>query len=193
MEAMNVLDKVTTAIEGVLKGAASVTKTERMTSAELLAYAIAQIEKAAKEPPATAERRLRALGRTVHAAKQAFVDTESEAIEVEVFEEETTASADESERETSLVAADAALGNTAFAANAEDLSKALSRLGKELEALRSGDPKTSAAPSEAPVEKREDVDWPFDMNTREFRDGLKKTVEPPAWGEDPKELRTTEA
>ncbi len=100
MEAMTVLDKVTEAIERVLKGATSAVNTERMTPDKLLSYALAQIEKAAKEAPAKAERRLRALGRTVDAAKQAFVDGESEGIEVEVFEEETTAAADEMHRPT---------------------------------------------------------------------------------------------
>lgn len=191
MEATNVLDKVTEAIERVLKDARPVAKAERMTPDKLLSYAIAQIEKAAKEKPDKAEQRLRALGRTVEAAKQAFVDTQSEAIEVQVFEEETTAAADDSEKETSLVAAGTALGNSAFAENAEDLNKALAQVAKELEALRSGGP--AARPADAKVEKGSDVAWPFDMNTREFRDGVKKAEDAPAWGDDPKGLRAREA
>ena len=88
---MTVLNKVTEALERVLKGATTLARTERMTPEVLISYAVAQIEKAAKEPPDRAERRLRALGRTAEAAKQAFVDSESETIEVTVFEEETTA------------------------------------------------------------------------------------------------------
>jgi len=186
MEAMTVLDKVTEAIERVLKGARSVVKTETMTPDKLLAYAIAQIEKAAKEPPTRAERRLRALGRTVDAAKQSFVDGESEGIEVEVFEEETTAAADETEKEISPLAAEPALGSSAFAENAEDLNKALSRIGKELEALRGG---STSAPAKAEVDNGSGIAWPFDMNTREFRDGVRKADDTPAWGEDPKGLR----
>jgi len=191
MEAMTVLDKVTEAIGRVLKGAARVTKREQMTRESLLSYAIAQIEKAAKEPPEKAERRLRALGRTVEAAKQAFVDTESETIEVEVFEEETTAAADETEKEISPVAAEPALGSSAFAENAEDLNKALTRLGKELETLLSGTP--APAPADKQVQKADDVPWPFDMNTPEFRDGVKKAADAPEWGDDPKGLRAKEA
>lgn len=191
MEAMTVLDKVTEAIERVLKGAGKVAKREEMTPEKLLSYAIGQIEKAAKEPPPKAERRLRALGRTIEAAKQAFVDTESEAIEVEVFEEETTAAADETEKEISPVAAEPALGSSAFAENAEDLNKALARLGKELETLCGGKPATPAANGQ--IQKADDIAWPFDMNTQEFRDGVKKAEGTPAWGDDPKGLRAEEA
>ncbi len=190
MEAMTVLDKVTEAIERVLKGATSAVNTERMTPDKLLSYALAQIEKAAKEAPAKAERRLRALGRTVDAAKQAFVDGESEGIEVEVFEEETTAAADETEKEISPVAAEPALGSSAVAENAEDLNKALSRIGKELAALRGG---TTPVPAKSAVDKGDGVAWPFDMNTREFRDGVRKAEDAPAWGDDPKGLRAEEA
>lgn len=191
MEAMTVLDKVTEAIGRVLKGAGKLTKREAMTPENLLAYAIGQIEKAAKEPPAHAERRLRALGRTVETAKQAFVDTESETIEVEVFEEETTAAADETEKEISPVAAEPALGSSAFAENADDLNKVLARLGKELETFRDAKPKIPAADGQ--VQKADDLAWPFDMNTPEFRDGVKKAAGAPEWGEDPKGLRAKEA
>jgi hypothetical protein len=191
MEAMNVLDKVTEAIERVLKGAAPA-KTVAMTPDALVAYAVAEVEKAAKEAPVRAERRLRALGRTVEAAKQAFVDSESETIEVQVFEEETTAAADESEKETSLVAAGSALGSSAFAENAEDLNKALARVAKELDSLRGERP----APKETAggkVEKASDVAWPFDMNTPEFRDGVKKAEDKPTWGDDPAGVHAKEA
>ena len=191
MEAMNVLDKVTEAIERVLKGAAPA-KTVAMTPDALVAYAVAEIEKAAKEAPARAERRLRALGRTVEAAKQVFVDSESEAIEVQVFEEETTAAADESEKETSLVAAGAAIGNSAFAENAEDLNKALARVAKELHALR-GERPASKVTAGNKVDKADDTAWPLDMNTPEFRDGVKKAEGRPAWGDDPAGVRTREA
>jgi hypothetical protein len=188
MEAKNVLDKMTEAIERVLKGAAPTTRKKRMTPEALLSYAVAQIEKAAKETPERAELRLRALGRTVEAAKQSFVDTESESIEVEVFEEETTAAAESSESETSPVAAGAALGSSAFAHNAEDLNKALAQVAKELESLRKGTD-GARAPAGAKVQKGHAVDWPSDMNTREFREGVKKSEEKPAWGEDPEGVR----
>lgn len=184
MEAKNVLDKVTDAFERVLKGAAPTTK-KRMTPEGLVAYAVAQLEKAAKEKPERAMLRLRALGRTVEAAKQSFVDTASETIEVEVFEEETTSSADDSETEISPVAAGAALGSSAFAHNAEDLNKALAKVAKELDALRGG----ARTPAGTKVQKVHGVDWPSDMNTREFREGVKKAEDKPAWGEDPAGVR----
>jgi hypothetical protein len=190
MEAMTVLDKVTEAVERVLKGAAPRARTERMTPDALVGYAVSEIDKAAKEPPEKAARRLRALGRTVETAKQAFVDSESESIEVPVFEEETTASADESEKEIAPVAAETAPGSSAFAQNAEDLKKALARVAKELETLRGGAP--AKAEAGAKVRKSVDVEWPFDMNTPEFRDGVKKASDEPTWGDDPTGLRAQE-
>jgi hypothetical protein len=177
MEAMTVLDKVTEAIERVLKGAAPGARTERMTPDALVGYAVSEIEKAAKEPPEKAARRLRALGRTVETAKQAFVDSASESIEVPPFEEETTASADESEKEIAPVAAETALGSSAFTQNAEDLKKALARFAKELATLRRGAPAKAEAGAK---------------NTPEFRDGVKKAAGEPLWGDDPTGLRTQE-
>lgn len=191
MEAMNVLEKVTEAIERVLKGAAPA-KTVAMTAEALVAYAVAEIEKAAKEPPARAARRLRALGQTVEAAKQSFVDSESETIEVQVFEEETTAAADESEKETAVVAAGAALGSSAFAENAEELNKTLARVAKEIGALR-GERAVPKEPADAKVARADDVAWPFDMNTPEFREGVKKTEKNSTWGDDPAVVRAPEA
>lgn len=188
MEAMTMLEKVSTAVERVLKDARPVAKTQRMGPDDLVGYAIAQLEKAAKEPPDKAVRRLRALGQTVEAAKQAFVDSESEAIEVQLFEEETTAAADETEKETSPVALEAALDNSAFAANPEDLHKALARLGKELEALR-GPARTEDKGGDAKVAKGQDAPWPFDMNTPEFREGVRKADADAAWGHDPAGVR----
>jgi len=187
METKTVLDKVTEAIERVLKSAAPTAKTKEMTREGVLSYAVEQIEKAAKESPTQAEQRLRALGRTVETAKQAFLDSESESIQVQVFEEETTAAADETE--TALTAAGAALGNSAFAENADDLNKALARTAEELKALRGERGGKKTTPADDKVEKAQDLAWPFDMNTAEFREGVKKAEDTPAWGEDPKELR----
>lgn len=192
MEAMTMLEKVSTAVERVLKDTRQVAKTQRMGPDDIVAYAFSQIEKAAKETPEKAARRLRALGQTVETAKQAFVDTESEGIEVQVFEEETTAAADETEKEISPVAAEAALGSSAFAANPEDLNKALARLGKELQALRGPTQKEDKG-GDAKVTKGEDTPWPFDMNTPEFREGVRKAEDGPAWGPDPAGVRNPEA
>lgn len=192
MEAMNVLDKVTEAIERVLKGTSPSTNIQKMTPEALVSYAVAQIEKAAKEPPEKAARRLRALGQTVDAAKQAFASAEGETVEVAVFEEETTAAADKSEKETSLIASGQALGNSAFAQNAEDLHKALARVAKELGALRGdgGDGGGEGADSKPKVAKADDVAWPLDMNTEEFRDGVTNSEDKPGWGTDPEGIRT---
>ena len=98
MEAKTMLDKLAEGIERVLKsqGATAAPKTRTMTPDALMAHAVAEIQKAAEEPPERATRRLSALSRAVDTAKQAYVDTASEDIEVEVFEEDTTARADDS-------------------------------------------------------------------------------------------------
>lgn len=188
MEAMTVLDKVTEALERVLKGSTPPTTHERMTAEGLVAYAVTQIEKAANEPPEKAARRLRALGQTVEAAKQAFAGEGSDAVEVAIFEDDTTAAADKSEKETSLVAGGQALGSSAFAQNAEDLHKALARIAKELVTLqddRSQDP----TDANTKVEKSDEVAWPSDMNTPAFREGVEKAEKKPAWGDDPDGVR----
>ena len=188
METMTMLDRVAAAVERVLKGAPPVAK-KRMGPDAFAAYALAEVEKAAKEEPDKAVRRLRALGRAAETAKQAFVDEESETIEVEVFEEETTAASDETEKEISPVAAEAALGSSAFAENAEDLGKRLDRLRKEIEALR-GD----ARPAVKTAKGAGDAVWPADLNTPEFRRGVQKADDSaPAWGHDPAGVRTPEA
>ena len=176
MEAMTMLDRITTAVERVLKDARPVQK-ERMGPEALVAYAAAQVEKAAHEPAGKALRRLEALRTNVELAKQSFVDSASEQIEVEVFEEETTASADESEKEISPVAAGAALGSSA--AHAGDISKALAALAGDIEALRAGEPPAD------PVAKVSEPEWPLDMNSREFREGVRKAEDDPGWGFDP--------
>jgi hypothetical protein len=193
MEAKTMLDQLAEGIDRVLKsqGATGAPKTRKMTPDALMAHAVAEIQKAAGEPPERAKRRLAALSRAVDTAKQAYVDTASEDIEVEVFEEETTARADDSEKETSPVALVAALGNAAFASNPEDLHKALGRLAKDLAGLR------AAAPAEKPtaegekVAKEHHAEWPFDMNTKTFREGVHKAEDGPAWGYDPGRVDAT--
>lgn len=189
MEAKTMLDQLAAAIERVLKSNGEPKPTVRKMSADgLVVHAVAEIQKAAEEPSARAARRLAALRRAVDTAKQAFVDTESEEIEVEIFEEDTTARTDDSEKETSPVALEAALGNSTFAANPEDLHKALGRLAKEISALRGGTSAEGTKGGKVETEKGAkpaEVAWPFDMNTPAFRENVHKAEEGPAWGFDP--------
>lgn len=187
MEAMTKLDRISAEVERVMKEACPVRK-ERMGPEALVAYAAAQVEKASQEPAKKAMRRLEALRTAVELAKQAFVDAASEQIEVQVFEDETTARADESEKEISPVAAEPALSNAAFASNPEALTKSLTKLAKDLEALR-GEPAADAGE----VAKATDAEWPLDMNSREFREGVRKDEDGPTWGFDPDREPTTEA
>jgi len=187
MEAKTMLDQLAEGIERVLKsqGATGAPRTRKMTPDALMAHAVAEIQKAAGEPPERAKRRLAALSRAVDTAKQAYVDTASEDIEVEVFEEDTTARADDSEKETSPVALEAALSNTAFASNPEDLHKALGRLAKDLAGLRGAVPAEKSKPQGEKIAKEHHPEWPFDMNTKTFREGVHKAENGPAWGYDP--------
>jgi hypothetical protein len=187
MEAKTMLDQLAEGIERVLKsqGATGAPKTRKMTPDALMAHAVAEIQKAAGEPAERAKRRLAALSRAVDTAKQAYVDTASEDIEVVLFEEDTTARADESEKETSPVALEAALGNAAFASNPEDLHKALGRLAKDLAGLRGEAPADKPKAEGEKVAKEHHAEWPFDMNTKAFREGVQKAEDGPAWGYDP--------
>lgn len=187
MEAKTMLDQLAEGIERVLKsqGKARAPTTRKMTPDGLLAHALAEIQKAVGEPADRAQRRLAALGRAVDTAKQAYVDTASDDVEVEVFEEDTTAREDQSEKETSPAALEAALGNAAFASNPEDLNKALARLTKDLAALRSDSPTDKPKAEGEKVAKGNDAEWPFDMNTKAFREGVRKAEDGPAWGYDP--------
>lgn len=187
MDTTKVLDGIASAIERAV-GQRRPAATKRMDADAFAVYALDQVEKAAKDPPEKAVRRLRALGGAGETAKQAFVDRESETIEVQVFEEETTAAADESEKEISPVAAEPALGASSFAENPEDLHKRLDRLQKDLAALR-GETK----PAGDRVAKDDATVWPPDMNTREFRENVRKAEDDPAWGPDPAGVRHPEA
>lgn len=187
MDTTKMLDGIAAAVQRVLKDSRPAA-TKRMDADAFARYALDQVEKAAKDPPEKAVRRLRALGGAVDAAKQAFVDQASESIEVQVFEEETTAAADESEKETSPVAAEPALGNSTFAENPEDLHKRLDRLQKDLAALR-GEPRLAGDK----VAKNDETPWPADLNTREFRENVRKADDGPAWGSDPAGVRSPEA
>lgn len=189
MKAKTMLEQLAEGIERVIKshGSNGATKTRKMTPDGLMAHALSEIQKAAGESPEHAKRRLAALSRAVDTAKQAFVDTASEDVEVEIFEEETTARSDDSEKETSPVALEAALGNSAFASNTEDLHKALGRLAKDIAGLRGGAPASSPKSDEKSEEdkvKKDAAEWPFDMNTKAFRDGVQKAEDGPAWGYD---------
>lgn len=187
MEAKTMLDQLAEGLERVLKsqGATGAPKTRKMTPDALMAHAVAEIQKAAAEPAERAKRRLAALSRAVDTAKQAYVDTASEDIEVVLFEEDTTARADESEKETSPVALEAALGSAAFASNPEDLHKALGRLAKDLAGLRGEAPAVEPKAQGEKVAKEHHAEWPFDMNTKAFREGVQKAEDGPAWGYDP--------
>lgn len=191
METKTMLEKLADGIERVAKahGTKAAPPMRKMGPGELVAHALEEIQKAAKEPAERAKERLAALRRAVDTAKQAFVDTESEQVEVQVFEESTTAAQDESEKELSPVALEAAIGNAAFASNPEDLHKALEKLAKDIAGLREGEAPRKASKesdgNDAEVAKS-DADWPSDMNTKAFRDGIKKAGEEPTWGYDPR-------
>ncbi len=168
METMRVLEKISGAIGRVLKDARP---TQRMDRAAVVEYAAAQLGKASREPPDRAVHRLEALRSTIELAKQCFVDAASEQIDVQVYEDETTASADRSEKELSPLAAERGLGSSDVAARQGAVSKALATLAGELEALRGLAGRAT--------------DWPLDLNSREFREGVRKAEDAPAWGYDP--------
>src|SRR6202158_2805658 len=113
METKTMLDKISTAIERVVKdlhGGAG-PKRKRMRLAEVVTYAMAQISKADKDEPEVAKRRLGALKRNVDEVLAAMAklnpeDTESEDIDVEVLTAWAPSKAEGDEPEEELTTAD---------------------------------------------------------------------------------------
>lgn len=109
-----------------------------------------------------------------------FEDTGSESAPVPFFQEETTANQEEVVLEVSPTAITQAQSGAAFAANPDELTKAMQELQTLLGTLEGGQPPPDAA---APVTKAEAV-WPEDLNSQQFRSTAKKT-DGPTWGFDP--------
>ena len=123
-------------------------------------------------------------------------DTDSEKVEVEVLTawtpskadgdepmEGLTTADDQSAKETSPVAVEPALGNTAFAQNLDEVAKALRRMRDDLGGGKD-DPKER---SEA---KKSTDAWPLDLNNADFRKGVQKAEKGPEWGYDPEGVAT---
>src|SRR5215813_2812968 len=146
------LDTLSTRLEEVVKllqGDAAPTR-KRMPLSEFMTFALTEIQKAAKDKPELAKRRLATLKRNVDEviaaiAKLAAEDTESEDIDVEVttafaptradgdtpMEDLTTAS-DQSSTETPLDRVSSASGDSTFAENLAEVAKALEKLKADL-------------------------------------------------------------
>lgn len=178
MERKDMFDEMTAAI---LKAAQHMvpTKTKRMTREGLMAHALAELQKAAREPTANAMRRMAALKQSVEVAKLSFEDTESESVQVPIFVEATTAFAELTETEIPLDSSDADTSSAAFAENPEDLTKALADLQRQLDDLG-----VVTAPVVASASKNTEAQWPLDMNTRDARGNVRKR-DGVTWGADP--------
>jgi hypothetical protein len=208
METKTMLDKVSTAIERVVKELQrpQAKKTKRMRLGDFVGYALTEIDKAAKDKPEAAARRLGALKRSVDGALGRLAklnpeDTDSADIDVDVLtawvpseeegdepEEELTTGADQSETETSPLAVEPALGDTAFATNLDEVTKALRKMKEELDA----NPGKKPAPAKKAAGPAADG-WPLDLNSESFRKGVEKADNAPAWGFDPDEVRAPKA
>jgi len=109
-----------------------------------------------------------------------FEDTASESLAVPVFQEETTANQEEVVLEVSPTAISQAQSSAAFAANPDELTKAMQELQTLLGTLEGGQAPPDAS---APITKTEAL-WPEDLNTKQFRSTAQK-ADGPAWGFDP--------
>jgi hypothetical protein len=209
------LDNISTAIEQVVKtmrGAGASTK-KGMTLDEFVSYALAQIQKAAKDKPELAKRRLSALKRSVDdviagVAKLSAEDTESENIDVEVVTvfaptkadgdtpmDDLTTMGDQSSSETSLAGLATATGETAFAENLREVAKSLEMLKAELGAPAEGQPRARAKKADGAGGKagtkagngsdRDSDGWPLDLSTDAFLKGAEAEDTGPTWGYDP--------
>ncbi len=168
MATTTMLDNISAAIEQVVKtlrgGAAPVRK--RMPLGEFVTFALAEIEKAAKDAPPVAKRRLTALKRNVDdviaaIAKLSVEDTESEDLDVEVTTvfaptsadgdtpmDDLTTTSDQSSTEISLTGGSPVAGDSGFAENLGEVAKALRKLKDELESPSDERPRARAKKAE---------------------------------------------
>lgn len=163
------LDDISAAIEQTVKtlrGGATPTK-KRMKLDEFVTFALTEIQKAAKDEPALAKRRLIALKRNVDdviagVAKMSAEDTESEDVEIEVTTafaptkadgdapmDDVTTTADQSSTEVDLERVAPASGDSAFAENLGQVAKAIQKLKEELGTTSSDKPRARAHKREA--------------------------------------------
>ena len=167
-----------------------------MTVAELAAHVVSEIQKAAGEKPECAAERLSmvqaAVAKAAQVLKQSYVDVDSEKIQVEVYQEPTTELAENSDRTGNILSVQPAAAPTAFAANPEDLAKVIEKLREQLAALTAkedGGKKPEKddekkGKEREPAKKREpEPAWPFDLASKEFREGVQK--QETDWGRDP--------
>jgi hypothetical protein len=221
MATMNKLDEISTAIEQVVKtlrgGDAPIKK--RMSLGAFVGFATSQIHAAAKDEPAIAKRRLTALKHNVDEviaaiAKMSAEDTDSESIEVEVstafaptqaagdtpMPDLTTAS-DQSSTEVPLASAGVAAGDSGFAENLGQLSKALQTLKAELAGTSDDRPRARASKAEGDRKPdgggrgngggsgdgdgRDEDGWPLDLASAAFLKGDPATEADLVWGRDP--------
>ncbi|HET9622028.1 MAG TPA: hypothetical protein VFP84_11720, partial [Kofleriaceae bacterium] len=114
--------------------------------------------------------------------------------------DDLTTSPDQSSSETALTSVAAAGGDTNFAQNLGEVSKALQKLKARLDAqpnpARAAN-KSNRAPAEKTAANRSSdasmQDWPHDLNTPSFRTGVAKAEDEPVWGYDSDALRTAKA
>lgn len=225
MATTTMLDNISTAIEQVVKtlrrGGAPTKK--RMPLGEFVTFALAEIEKAVKDEPPIAKRRLTALKRNVDdvivaIAKLSEEDTESEDLDVEVTTvfaptkadgdtpvDDLTTTSDQSSTEISLTGGSSVAGDSGFAANLDEVAKALRKLKDELGAPSDEKPRAHARKADgtrdgdggdrdkrngADRDGRGDTDrdadgWPLDLSTDAFLKGNAATETGPFWGYDP--------
>ncbi|HEX7841696.1 MAG TPA: hypothetical protein VF469_29705 [Kofleriaceae bacterium] len=217
MATTTMLDNISTAIEQVVKtlrGDVAPTR-KRMPLGAFVTFALTEIEKAAKDEPPVAKRRLTALKRNVDdviaaIAKLSVEDTESEDIDVEIttafaptkadgdtpMDDLTTAS-DQSSTEVSLTGASSASGDSAFAENLDQVAKALQKLKDELGAPSDEKPRARAKKADGNGDRdrgergergagdRDADGWPLDLASDTFLKGDAATEADPVWGYDP--------
>lgn len=212
MATTTMLDNISTAIEQVVKtlrGAGTPAK-KRMTLDDFVSYALAQIQKAAKDEPEVAKRRLVALKRSVDdviagVAKLSVEDTDSENIDVEVVTafaptkaygdtqmDDLTTTSDQSSSEMPPAGSAAATGDTAFAENLREVAKSLETLKAEFDAPAEGKPRARAKKADSAgghagtgASDRDSDGWPLDLNTDTFLKGAEAEDTGPPWGYDP--------
>jgi hypothetical protein len=169
------LDDISTAIEQAVKalrGQHTPTR-KRMKLDEFMTFALAEIEKATKDEPGVAKRRLVALKRSVDdviagIAKINAEDTESENIDIEVTTafaptrtdgdrpmDDITTTDEQSSTEVAVTDVAAATGDSGFAENLGEIAKAIRKLKEGLGATATDKPRGRARKRETGEQERD--------------------------------------
>ena len=171
-----------------------VVEKKRMTLESFLDQAAKALAQAAHEEPEVAQKRLEGLKSSLESVRESFSklnaeDLESGKVKVTVETAWAPLSANGDKPEDLTSAEDQSSSELPF--TGPSTRKALEKLEQEIDGLRTRATKSDTSADETPASLPlgDGEGWPLDMNTAQFREGVKKAAAAaPTWGDDPRGL-----